>query len=71
MTTIGIDGREMKGLSLELERAIAIVRSKEFTRENYQALVQLSEQTDDRRIGDMVEAFIAAAPNVDFMDDEA
>jgi hypothetical protein len=55
----------------ELDQAIAIVQSEQFTRENYQALVQLSEQWEDRRIVDMVEAFIAAAPNVDFMDDEA
>jgi hypothetical protein len=54
----------------ELDQAIAIVQSEQFTRENYQALVQLSDQTEDRRIGDMIEAFIAAAPNVDFMADE-
>jgi hypothetical protein len=52
----------------ELEQAIAIVQSEQFTRENYQTLVKLSEQSQDQRVGDMVEAFIAAAPNVDFMD---
>ena len=53
----------------ELEQAIAIVQSEQFTRENYQTLLQLSEQSGDSRIGDIIEAFIAAAPNVDFLDD--
>jgi hypothetical protein len=54
-------------LSPELKQAIALVQSKQFTRENYQTLLRLADETEDDRIGDMVEAFIAAAPNVDFL----
>jgi hypothetical protein len=53
----------------DLGQAISIVQSEQFTRKNYQTLVALAEETGDRRIGDMIEAFIAAAPNLEFMDD--
>ena len=64
----GISGRTLK-TTPELEQAIAIVQSKEFTGENYQALLQLSEQSKDGRIGSMIEAFLAASPSLDFMDE--
>lgn len=57
----------IKNATPELKQAIALVQSEQFTRENYQALVTLAEQTEDRRIGDMIEGFIAAAPNMDFL----
>jgi hypothetical protein len=68
---LGIDGTPMKGLTPELEEAIAIVRSNQFTHENYQTLLALAHTTEDNRIGDMFEAFIASAPNSDFLDKEA
>ena len=58
----------MENSTPELEQAIAIVQSEQFTRENYQTLVQLAEATKDTRVGAMIEAFIAAAPNIDFID---
>ena len=53
----------------ELDQAIKIVQSEQFTRENYQALVALADKAGDRSIGDMVEAFIAAAPDTAFLEE--
>lgn len=58
----------IKNSTPELEQAIAIVQSNEFTLENYQALLQLADSTGDSRIGDMIEAFIADSPNAEFAD---
>jgi len=50
----------------ELEQAIAIVKSKDFSAANHQTLLQLLQKTEDTRIGDMLEAFIAASPSLHF-----
>lgn len=53
--------------STYIDNAIAIVQSEQFTAENYQALLRLADESEDERIGDMIEAFIAAAPDLEFM----
>lgn len=64
----GIDGLPITGSPALLD-AIAILQSNEFTKENYQALLSLAEV--DNLAGDLVEAFIVAAPNLDFIRENA
>lgn len=54
--------------SPEYIEALGIVQSGKFTKENYQRLVYLARKAENFEVGSMLEAFEAAAPNIDYLD---